>query len=165
MGHTYTFDGSIKIEPALNFSEIKKAREIALAMLRENWDRKNATEENVFEGYMPLKPGIVESTEDSDRGTLMVKEAPSLVPSHENEGSISFSMDNLVEALVHGLPGHTWSGTVTAIDDEYTSAYKLVVEVSSYDHKQGKTRSIKQINGSSFIHWEDGTESSVASIT
>lgn len=164
MGSSYSFDGSISVEPALNFLEIRKARKIAMTMLRpKTFDSKHAKEESVFEGYMPLKPDVTEFEEDSDRGTLLVKRASEFIPSHRENGALSYSMEGLMDALVKGLPGHTWSGTVTALQEDLAFAYKLVVDVTD-DHKQGLLRRIEQFSGRTFIHWEDGTETKVSDL-
>lgn len=158
MSNSYTFDGSIQIEPPLNFKEIKKAREVAMGILREGWDKKRATPESVFEGHMPLKPEITEQPMDNDEGTQILRRAADLIPSHPCEGSMSYGMDTLVEALVKALPGHNWGGEVVAVDENRTSAYKLVVDV----HK-GKSR-IEQVSGSAYIKWDNDSKDTPLSL-
>lgn len=149
MGTSYTFDGQISISPPLNYAEILKAREVAMGMLRSGFDAKHATPEHVFEGYMPLKPDLTESTEITDRGPLAVTEAPWLVPSHPSEGSLSYSMVDLVKALAKALPNHDWHGEVTALQNDREHAYKLVTD------KEG----VREVKGVGYIEWGDDSES------
>lgn len=145
MGTSYTFDGSISIDPPLNYAEIEEAREVAMGMLRNNFGSKHAEPENVFEGYMPLKLDITTREERTDRGPLIVTEASGLIPSHRDTGSLSYGMADLVKALQKALPGHSWYGEVTALHEDRTSAYRLVLDA----------KTAREIKGVGHIEWDE----------
>jgi hypothetical protein len=149
MGTSYRMDGEIRIEPPLNYEEIQKAREVAMGLLRNGWDQKNALPLTVFEGYMALKPEIEEGEENTPRGVLLVRTASRLIPSH-GEGSLSYSWETLVSALVKALPGHNWKGEVTALHEDAHEAYKLVV-----DANPEKPNGVRQVRGTAYIKWDD----------
>lgn len=154
MSDGFTFDGEISIEPPLNYSEILAAQTIALGQVRNGWDAKNAKPESVFEGFMPLKFSIEEDEEVTERGVLNVQRAVAMVPSHQSNGSLSYSWETLLRALMKNLPGHKWKGEVTALHEDAHEAYKLVV-----DGSEGTATCAVQVRGTAYITWDDGSGS------
>lgn len=149
MGTSYSMQGAINITPVLSFAEIKKAQKAAMALLRPH-DAKRATEETVFENYLPLKIMTDEFDKETEDGTLHVVRGIALVPPY-SQGSMSYNMDDLMKALQKALPGHNWDGTVTAVREDVTMAYKLVCRTpNGADHSE-----IKQIEGRAYVRWED----------
>jgi len=149
MGSSYYFEGSIDIEPALNFAEIKKARKAALKLLSNAWDKKYANEDNVLQSYMPLRFNLEEFVRETDEGPLHVTQARSMIPSNYSDGSYSFLMSDLMEAIIQELPGHTWSGTVMSVDSDCTGAVKIVVSPG-----EGLS-TVTEVRGKPMIQWEN----------
>jgi hypothetical protein len=144
--------GAISITPLLSFAEIKKAQRVAMNLLR-NHDNQRATEATVFENYMPLKVMTDEFDKETEDGTLHVVRGIALVPPY-SQGSMSYNMDDLVQALQEALPGHNWDGEVTAVREDVTMAYKLVCKTEDGSDKS----TIRQIEGKTYVRWEDGSQ-------
>lgn len=156
MGSSYFFEGSINIEPPLNFAEIKTAQRAALGLLTNTWDKKHSTEENVFVSHMPLKPELDSFVKDTDEGPLHVTRSAVMVPSNSSDGGQAYLMKELMEALIKALPGHNWSGTVMAMDDDRTGAVKIVVDTGI------DTSTVSEIRGKVLVEWENGDLSTPA---
>jgi len=154
MGTSYTFDGSIHINPPLNFVQIQQAKKIAMESLRAGFDRKHANEDNVFEGYMPLKPHLVKTEKTTDEGVLTVIQATDLVPSHPDQGSLSYDMGDLLYRLTQAFPENQFHGTVIALREDGVNAVKLVVKAA----KKGQPSAVQQTDGWTHIHWDDQSE-------
>jgi hypothetical protein len=152
MGHSYYFEGSISVTPSLNFTELKKARMIALKTIVSTVDKRYANADNVFESYMPLRFELDSFTKDTDEGPLHVTRGIALVPANSSDGGYAYHMKDLVEALIKGLPGHNWSGTVMAIDDDRRSAVKIIVTTGK------DTSTVTQVNGTAYVKWENGDD-------
>jgi hypothetical protein len=159
MGHSYYFEGEIEITPPLNFTEIQKAQKAALKVLTNTWDKKNAKEDNVFASFMPLKLDLESFVRNTDEGPLHVTRAAKLVPSNSSDGGYAYLMCNLVEVLIRELPGHNWEGAVMAVDDDRRSAVKITV-VTGQD-----TSTVSEVQGSTWIHWEDGDNTPLTDVT
>lgn len=151
MGTGYYFDGSISIEPPLNFSEIEKAREIALGLVQNGYNKKHATQTNIFQ-YMPLMPKLEASIRKTPEGILHVTTAAELAPTCQTDGGYSHLMCDLVEQLIKGLPGHNWSGTVMAMDEYRHSAIKIVVTTGE------DTSTVEEVSGTVLVQWADSSE-------
>lgn len=158
MGTSYSFDGSIHIEPPLNFAQIQQAKKVAMKLLREGFDRKYATEDNVFEGYMPLRPDLVETDKATDEGVLRVIQATGLIPSHPDEGSLSYDMGDLLHRLTQHFPENQFHGTVVALREDGVSAVKLEVHPS-----QSGPSKVQQTTGETYIHWNDESDNTPVS--
>lgn len=157
MTTAYTFKGGVVITPSLSYSEIKTARKVALDLTREGYDRKNATPENVFEQYMPLALVLDAFEKDTDEGPLKVIRAVGL-EAPRREWSLSINMDVLVRALIKALPGHNWTGTITAVHEDRLSGYKLVVKADDSGISVDNPQVVRQVQGSSQIVWNDSDE-------
>lgn len=154
------FDGRIEITPALNFAEIKKARGIAMTILSPTgWEKKHATTENVFESYMPLTFDLDSFEKETEEGPLQVTRALALKPTNDSNGAYAGRMKALVEALIKGLPGHNWVGTVESIDEDRNHALKIVVTTTK------NTSTVKQLTGKGIVKWEDGSTTDVEEIS
>lgn len=152
MGTSYSMQGAITITPILSFAEIKKAQKVALDFLRPH-DKKRATEETAFENYLPLKILTDEFDTETEHGRLHVVRGIALVPPHQ-QGSLSYDMGDLALALQEALPGHNWDGEISAVREDVTMAYKLVCET-----KEGSdSSSIRQVEGKTYVRWEDGSQ-------
>lgn len=152
----YNVDGSITIEPPLNFAEIKTARQVALGMLPpKSLGSRHAVPETVFGEYMPLSLQIDEFDQETDEGILKVRQAGFLRPSFSSNAKLSYDMDKLIVALIKALPGHTWIGTIVAVHEEMTEAEKVVVkapgEVGSVE------LAVRKVKGEVLLRWEDGS--------
>jgi hypothetical protein len=152
MSTDYSMQGSITITPHLSFAEIRTAQKAAMDFLRP-YDNKRATEQTVFENYLPLKIFTDEYDKETDDGTLHVVRGIALVPPYTS-GSMSYNMDELVKVLQKALPGHNWDGEVTAVRDDVTMAYKLVCKTE--DGSDFST--VKQIEGKTYVRWEDDSQ-------
>lgn len=152
MGTSYSMQGVINITPALNFTEIKTAQEVAISTLRPH-DAKRAKVDTVFEGYLPLKIMTDEFDRQTEEGLLHIVRGIALVPSHAS-GSMSYNMDDLVKALQKALPGHNWEGEVTAVREDVTMAYKLVCTTARGSDKS----SIRQVEGQTYVRWDDDSQ-------
>lgn len=157
---SYIMEGSIVIEPPLNFFEIKIARETALKMLRpKSYAAQHATPYGVFSEYMPLTLHIEEFERVTDEGVLTVRQAKTLLPSWSSNAKLNYDIAQLVIALIKALPGHTWVGTVMAIHEERTNALKVVVEARGSGAPVEET--VRKISGTVNIQWADGTSDRV----
>lgn len=161
MGTEYVFEGSIEIEPPLNFAEIRKAQQACLGLMYQGYDKKNATRENVMD-FTSLRLAIREDTRDTDEGMMTTVSSQRLIPAYSN-GSLKYDMETVLSAIVKAVPGHIWTGEVVAFsEDNY--AYKLSAERFAEDDPS--TQQVKQVSGNLFIHWDDGSEAtSVSSLT
>lgn len=157
MGTSYSFDGKITIDPPLNFVQIRQAQQVALGLIRQGWDKRHSDVSNVFSGYMPLKLDLESFDKDTDEGILKVTRAVGLIPSHPGEGSLSYSMKDLLLKLVQAFPDHKFYGTVVALNEDGVSAVKLSV-VSGAGPSE-----VEQTSGKAFIHWDDQSTSTSVS--
>jgi hypothetical protein len=154
MGYMYEFEGSITIEPPLNYAEIKAATQVALGLVRPQ-DKKYATEGNVFSQYMPLALAFDSFVRETDEGLMTVKRASGVEsPSHTH--FLPISMADFMRALMKALPGHEWYGEVTAIREDGLVGYKLTV--SGYPTDPTKVREVK---GMAHMVWEDEPTKSI----
>lgn len=155
MGYGYRFEGTVSIVPPLNFAEIRQAQQIALGLVVIG--KKTATEENVFSQHMPLMPIEDSFTKDTPEGVLHVKLAHTLMapkPDH----FMPINMDALVRALIKGLPGHNWNGSITAIRDDGMVGYKLTVNSDGDKSRVLLPEVVRQVQGEAAMVWEDAPE-------
>jgi hypothetical protein len=153
MGTSYTMDGRISIDPPLNYAQIQEAKKVAMGLLRPGFDQKHAKEDTVFEGYMPLKLDLVDEHKSTPEGVLHVIRATGLVPSHQ-EGSLSYTMQDLVWKLATHFGDHTFGGVVTAVHEDVVSAYKLTC---SGRDSEG-TLKVDTAKGAVYVHWDDQSD-------
>lgn len=157
---SHTFDGHIRIEPALNFAEIKKVRHDAYQIVAgrysggkaprwmgETLDPKNSSS-FPMKDHLPLTLCIHEAEQETEQGILKVQTADSLVPSNDADGDLRYSMEEQVQRLIKLFPKHTFTGQVTAVETERLDAVKLVV----------KGGTAEQFGGEAWVHFEDGTK-------
>ncbi len=154
------FDGEIRIVPPLNYAELTKAAEIALGILpKTGWASKGVNAENVFGSYMPLKFEVEHDQRTTPEGILHVTQASIIKPSNTTDGAYSSRMKPLLEALIKGLPGHNWSGTVMSIDEYRNRAVKVTVTTGK------DSSSVEEVFGKGIVIWDDGSRSDVEEIT
>lgn len=158
MGTSYSFTGNIVITPPLNFTQIIEAKKVAMQVLRAGFDRRSATTDNVFEGYMPLKPITVTTEKITDEGILNIIQATHLAPSHPTDGSLSYDMATLLRALIKEFPDNQFHGTVIALCEDGMRAVKLHVQ-----GKKGGPSTVQQTDGRTYIHWDDQSDNTPVS--
>ena len=160
---SYTFDGKITIQPPLNFTQIKQARSAAFAMVSERYGSKKPrwitldpaqAERFEMEQHMPLTLSIKETERETDEGVVQVRRSELLVPSNSSEGSLSYSMAEQVNRLIKLFPGHTFEGSVVAVEQENNDATKLVV----------KDNVATDVPGAVYVHFEDGSEAKISDL-
>jgi hypothetical protein len=162
MGTNYSFDGGVTIDPPLNYSEIRTARKTALDLVRQH-EKRYATEENVFSTYMPLALTLDTFDKTTEEGVLTVTRAIALkAPSSEH--FLPMDMDVLVRALIKALPGHNWTGSVTAVHEDRLTGYKLTVKADGSGQSVDSPEVVRHIKGSSYMVWSDNGESESVSL-
>lgn len=157
MGTSYTMSGSIEIHPPLNYSEIKKAREVAVGLLAKHhaaqFERAGGDPQGVFSDFFPLSLHVESTERETEEGHLTIKTAAVVIPSHSHDASLFYDMRPFMAALVAALPGHQWNGEVIALREDGMFAYKLVAE----------GQRIRQTEGAAYIRWEDGSDEDMVS--
>lgn len=145
MGTSYTARGDITITPPLNFAEIKKAENVAMGMLRAH-DVKRTTPEMVFDFHMPLKLEVENEVRETDEGLLTVTKAVSVIPAGD-QISLSYDPGDLLVALQKALPGHTWSGEITAVHEDRYKAYRYTCD------PKDTTSLVTVLEGTVVVRW------------
>lgn len=158
----YNLSGTIAIKPPLNYSEIQTAQKTALKMLvPKSLGSRHATPDTIFDEYMPLNLHIEEFDRTTDEGILKVRQALFLQPSFTSNARLSYDMETLILNLMKALPGHTWSGVVTAIHDELDHAEKVVVDARGTGGPL--TEAVRKVKGRIVVQWEDNSADENAS--
>lgn len=159
MGDSYKFDGSIKIDPPLNFRQIKEVVEDsfkqALTLYRSRpprWMAEYQTSKKPSEfpmdQHFPLTLDVEEHEQETEDGILQVKTSSRLKPSHDENRSLWVSMEDQLKRLVKLFPDHTFVGEVIAVNLDAGEAVKV----------QANGRSIMQFQGSAFIRFTNGDQ-------
>lgn len=164
MGTSYVFDGRIEITPPLNFAQSKQARKDAYILMLSIYGGKapkwisdiSAANSDKFDmkDHLPLDLEMVESEQDTDDGVMRIYRCPGLTYSYA-EGSFGrSSMAAQVNRLIKLFPDHAFEGEMIAVEANGRDAVKLVV-------KDGVA---VDIDGTSFIRFEDGSEAKISDL-
>jgi hypothetical protein len=155
MSTAWTFDGEVRIEPPLNFSQIKRFRRACFEGLSSHdtkrVGRSSDEEETGFpmNDFYSLVLDIEEDEEETDRGRLLVFRAPVLRPSYSQMRMSSYTMVDQVELAISLFPDHAFSGEIIAVREENTAALKVTV----------KDNKATEVKGTLHIVWDDGSQS------
>jgi len=152
MGTKYTMRGGITISPALNYTEVKTAVKTALGMVRPQ-DKKYADEENVFKQYMPLALVLDVFQKDTEDGPLTVTRGIGLEPPSLTH-FLPMNLSDFVRAMMKALPGHQWSGEVTAIREDEMVGYRLTVKNADGTPTNDPVK-VTEVKGRTHMVWDD----------
>jgi hypothetical protein len=161
MGTDYRFEGGILIDPPLNFAQYKQLMQDAADMVLGRfgdkpprwmkWKQGDNPLDFPIKDHMPLIPIVEEHTQETDEGVLIAKRVPGLKPAHL-EGALGYNMADQVGRLLKLFPKNQFHGEVVALHEEGHSAIKLVIN----------NRTAEEVEGTTFIHFKDGTQQPVA---
>lgn len=108
---------------------------------------------------MPLGLEIETFDQDTERGVLTVTRGTGLkAPSRDH--FLPIPMADFVRALMKALPGHGWSGTVTAIHEDGMSGYQLTVKDVNGNSTHDPAK-VHEVQGWAYMVWDDEPDEKV----
>lgn len=109
MGYYTRVTGELHIEPPLTWAEIKTVADSAFG-----------------DGCLDVTLDIREDTVDTDEGPLILKTAPALVPSWDEEYK-AYNLVAHVQQAIDAFPGHTFTGRLECEGEESGDLWRVVV--------------------------------------
>jgi hypothetical protein len=153
MGDCSFDDGTITIDPPLNYAEIKKVRAACLEKInsRGNVYRSISQDNFRMRDYFTLDLVIEEYEKESDEGVVQGQRAVALKPAGEY---LTGSMADEINRVIELCPSHTYTGSIIALTEYNQSAVKTTVKGGAAGDVHGKV----------YIKFDDGTEESAADL-
>lgn len=154
MGDCSFDDGTITIDPPLNYAEIKKVRAACLEKVNSRGGLYRAIAQKDFrmQDYFTLDLVIEEYEKESDEGVVQGQRAVALKPFGEY---LTGSMADEINRVVQLCPSHTYTGSIIALTEYNQSAVRTTVQDGS---------PAVDVHGKVYIKFDDGTEESAADL-